>query len=86
MTKSASTYLKDVLKQRTDDNGGGINWNCTYVEKTIEKLESEDEKSGNSSDCSEQMQQKRVDRIVSDNITCESSLTKVNSFIALNKL
>lgn len=53
MTKSASTYLKDVLKQRTDDNGGGINWNCTYVEKTIEKLESEDEKSGNSSDCSE---------------------------------
>ena len=57
LTQSTSSYLKEVLKQKPAQDswwkGNKINWNYDFVEKTIEKLESEDDKSANSSDQSQ---------------------------------
>jgi len=94
VTKSTSAFLKAIVVNRKGSRskmsskgfGSSINWNKKFVTDTIETLESEDEKSCVSSDHSEHLKQKRVDRLVMKNIHGESGVEKVNSFLALNQL
>ena len=95
LTKSTSVYMKEILqdktpKQRNKNKSTGpknkINFNRKKIKETIAKLEDESNKSSYDSAQSAEELKIRIAEIVRTNNATESSLDKVNSFLALQKI